>query len=115
MASFSAAPGAVTDPVHSAFGWHVLKVERVEPATTRTLDQVRDQLRRDVAHDRAQDIAYERANRVEDALDLWVGAVLLVPFAALLVRRLRSLTDKQRIDMVITAVCVVLIVLSGAF
>lgn len=48
-------------------------------------------------------------------LDLWVGAVLLVPFAALLVRRLRSLTDKQRIDMVITAVCVVLIVLSGAF
>jgi peptidyl-prolyl cis-trans isomerase D len=67
-AAFSAAPGAVTDPVHSAFGWHVLKVERVEPATTRTLDQVRDQLRRDVAHDRAQDIAYERANRVEDAL-----------------------------------------------
>ena len=67
-AAFSAAPGAVTDPVHSAFGWHVLKVERVEPATTRTLDQVRDQLRHDVAHDRAQDIAYERANRVEDAL-----------------------------------------------
>ena len=67
-AAFSAAPGTVTDPVHSAFGWHVLKVERVEPATTRTLDQVRDQLRHDVAHDRAQDIAYERANRVEDAL-----------------------------------------------
>lgn len=67
-AAFSAASGAVTDPVRSAFGWHVLKVVRVEPATTRTLDQVRDQLRRDVAHDRALDLAYERANRVEDAL-----------------------------------------------
>lgn len=67
-AAFSAAPGAVTDPVRSAFGWHVLKVVRVEPAATRTLDQVRDQLRRDVAHDRALDLAYERANRVEDAL-----------------------------------------------
>ncbi|GGJ08531.1 peptidylprolyl isomerase [Neoroseomonas lacus] len=67
-AAFAAAPGAVTDPVRSAFGWHVLKVERVEPAATRTLDQVRDQLRRDVAHDRALDMAYERANRVEDAL-----------------------------------------------
>ena len=48
-------------------------------------------------------------------LDLWVGAVLLIPFAALLVRRLRSLTNKQRTEMVITAVCVVLIVLSRAF
>lgn len=48
-------------------------------------------------------------------LDRWVGAVLLVPFVALLVRRLRSLTDKQRIDMVITAVCVVLIGLSETF
>ncbi len=67
-AAFSAAPGTVTDPVRSAFGWHVLKVQRVEPAATRTLDQVRDQLRREVAHDRALDLAYERANRVEDAL-----------------------------------------------
>jgi peptidyl-prolyl cis-trans isomerase D len=67
-AAFAAEPGAVTDPVRSAFGWHVLKVPRVEPATTRSLDQVRDQLRRDVARDRALDIAYERANRVEDAL-----------------------------------------------
>ena len=44
-----------------------------------------------------------------------LALTLLVPFAALLVRRLRSLTDKQRIDMVITAMGVVLIVLSGAF
>lgn len=67
-AAFSAEPGAVTDPVRSAFGWHVLKVERVEPASERTLDQVRDELRREVVRDRAMDIAYERANRIEDAL-----------------------------------------------
>ncbi|WP_347544839.1 peptidyl-prolyl cis-trans isomerase [Roseomonas sp. CAU 1739] len=67
-AAFSAEPGAVTDPVRSAFGWHVLKVARVEPATQRSLAEVRDQLRREVAHDRALDVAYERANRVEDAL-----------------------------------------------
>ncbi len=67
-AAFAAEPGAVTDPIRSPFGWHVMKVERVEPATRRTLDQVRDELRREVAHDRAMDIAYERANRVEDAL-----------------------------------------------
>jgi peptidyl-prolyl cis-trans isomerase D len=67
-AVFAAGAGAVTDPVQSPFGWHVLQVERIEPATARTLDQVRDELRREVAHDRALDLAYERANRVEDAL-----------------------------------------------
>ena len=48
-------------------------------------------------------------------LDRWVGAVLLIPFAALWVRRLRSLTERQRLDMAITAGCVVLIVLAEAF
>lgn len=67
-AAFAAAAGAVTDPVQSPFGWHVLRVERVEPATSRTLDEVREELRREVARDRALDVAYERANRVEDAL-----------------------------------------------
>ncbi|MBR0672769.1 SurA N-terminal domain-containing protein [Neoroseomonas soli] len=67
-AAFAGGAGSVTDPVQSPFGWHVLKVERVEPAVTRSLADVRDELRREVAHDRALDMAYERANRVEDAL-----------------------------------------------
>jgi len=67
-AAFAAAPGAVTDPVRSPFGWHVLQVERVEPAATRTFAEVREELRREVARDRALGLAYERANRVEDAL-----------------------------------------------
>lgn len=67
-AAFSAPAGAVTDPVQSPFGWHVIKVESIEPAVTRTLAEVRDELRREVAHDRALDMAYERSNRVEDAL-----------------------------------------------
>ena len=67
-AAFAAAPQSVTDPVQSPFGWHVIGVEAVEPAQVFTLDQLRDQLRRDVAKDRALDLAYERGNKVEDAL-----------------------------------------------
>jgi len=67
-AAFAAPAGAVTDPVQSPFGWHVIKVERIEPATTRSLDEVREELRREIARERALDLAYERANRVEDAL-----------------------------------------------
>ncbi len=52
-AAFTAAEGAITDPVQSPFGWHVLKVDRIEPATSRSFAEVRDQLRQEVAHDRA--------------------------------------------------------------
>lgn len=67
-AAFAAAPQSVTDPVQSPFGWHVIGIEAVEPAQIFTLDQLRDPLRRDIAKDRALDLAYERGNKVEDAL-----------------------------------------------
>ena len=67
-AAFTALPQSVTDPVQSPFGWHVIGIEAVEAAQIFTLDQLRDQLRRDVAKDRALDLAYERGNKVEDAL-----------------------------------------------
>ncbi|MCA3302738.1 MAG: SurA N-terminal domain-containing protein [Roseomonas sp.] len=67
-AAFAAPPQSVTDPVQSPFGWHVIGIEAVEAAQIFTLDQLRDQLRRDIAKDRALDLAYERGNKVEDAL-----------------------------------------------
>ncbi len=67
-AAFAAAVGGVTDPVRSEFGWHVLRVVRAEAAVTRTLDQVRDELRQELAAEKAADLAFERANRIEDAL-----------------------------------------------
>lgn len=67
-AAFAALPQSVTDPVQSPFGWHVIGIEAVEPAQIFTLDQLRDTLRQDIAKDRALDLAYERGNKVEDAL-----------------------------------------------
>ena len=67
-AAFAALPQSATDPVQSPFGWHVISVEAMEPAQIFTLDQLRDRLRQDIAKDRALDLAYERGNKVEDAL-----------------------------------------------
>ena len=67
-AAFAALPQSATDPVQSPFGWHVISVEAVEPAQIFTIDQLRDRLRQDIAKDRALDLAYERGNKVEDAL-----------------------------------------------
>ena len=67
-AAFSLAPGSVSAPVRSPFGWHVLRVTGVEPGTSRPLDAVRGELRDALAQERAADLAFERANQVEDAL-----------------------------------------------
>jgi peptidyl-prolyl cis-trans isomerase D len=67
-AAFSAAPGSVSAPVRSPFGWHVLRVTGIEPGQSRPLESVRDELRAALAQERAADLAFERANQVEDAL-----------------------------------------------
>lgn len=67
-AAFAAPEGGVTDPVQSPFGWHVFRVEAIEPGQTRPEAELRAAVRRDLAQEKAADIAFERANRVEDAL-----------------------------------------------
>lgn len=66
--AFALPSGGVSDPVRSPFGWHVLRVAGIEPPQVRSLAEVRDEVRLEVAQEKAADIAFERANRVEDAL-----------------------------------------------
>ncbi|NKC30401.1 peptidylprolyl isomerase [Falsiroseomonas selenitidurans] len=67
-AAFTAPEGGVTPPVQSPFGWHVMRVAGITPGRTASLEEVHDRLRQELALERAADLAFERANRVEDAL-----------------------------------------------
>jgi peptidyl-prolyl cis-trans isomerase D len=66
--AFSAAANSVTDPVRSPFGWHVLRIGAIEPATTQGFEQTKEALRRTLTQERAADLIYSRANRIEDSL-----------------------------------------------
>ncbi|MBY0333330.1 MAG: SurA N-terminal domain-containing protein [Acetobacteraceae bacterium] len=67
-AAFALDAGGVSAPVRSPFGWHVVRIAEIEPPQVRTLDEVRTELRAEIAQEKAADIAFERANRIEDAL-----------------------------------------------
>jgi len=67
-AIFAAQAEAVVGPVRSALGWHVVRVTKVTPGTTRSFEEVRPLLEVQVRNDKAADILYDRANKVDDLL-----------------------------------------------
>jgi len=67
-AVFGATPDTVSDPAQGLAGWQVLKVTKVTPASTQSLDQVKDQLRQLLLTEKATDIIYDRANKVDNIL-----------------------------------------------
>jgi peptidyl-prolyl cis-trans isomerase C len=54
-AAFALKPGEITQtPVHTQFGWHVIKLEEVRTATPPTFEQARDELRQKMIQEGVQ-------------------------------------------------------------
>lgn len=65
-AAFATEPGEVSQPVQGRFGTVLIAVDRVEPAATRPLEEVRDEIRNDLALRTAQDQSLDLLDQVED-------------------------------------------------
>lgn len=57
--------GGVSDPVQTGFGWHVIKLEDRRTAPPPTLDEVRPQIRQDLANRLAQEAMTALAEETE--------------------------------------------------
>ncbi len=67
-AVFSAQLNTIPPPVHSALGWHVLKVTSITPGATRSLADMTPELKARIVADKSVDLMYSRANKIEDTL-----------------------------------------------
>ncbi|MHA1565707.1 MAG: SurA N-terminal domain-containing protein [Alphaproteobacteria bacterium] len=65
--TFTLAAAAVSDPVESPFGWHLMLVTEIIPEDTPTFEDVREQLARDRASIMARDQIFEVMDTVTDA------------------------------------------------
>lgn len=63
---FSLGEGDFSEPIETSLGWHIFRLTAIEPARTPTLDEVRDQLIRDISLTRAADALYDFANQLDD-------------------------------------------------
>lgn len=67
-AIFALGPDEVSEPVQSAFGWHLFRLIEVEPETVRSFEDARDEIRRDLALDRAIDQLPDLASALDDGI-----------------------------------------------
>jgi peptidyl-prolyl cis-trans isomerase D len=84
-AAFAATPGELVGPVRSNFGFHVIRVEEHKQAVNQTLEDVREELAKELIQ---QDLALESARAEADALSAAVQAGASLEEAA----RARGLT-----------------------
>lgn len=67
-AVFAIDEGAVTEPIKSPLGWHIMKATSVDVGLIRTLDDVREEVREIVGRERAIDALYDISIKFEDEI-----------------------------------------------
>ena len=66
--AFAAPEGGYSEPAQSDFGWHVFRVRGVTPGSVQAYDDVKEELRAELALEQARDALYDYATEIDDAL-----------------------------------------------
>lgn len=66
--AFAAAKGDIVGPLETALGWHVLQIANIRAPHTKSFEEVKPDLKKDLVHMRAADQLYAMGNELDDSL-----------------------------------------------
>ncbi len=67
--AFAMKAGEISEPIRTRFGWHVIKVEKVNEATTQSLEQASNSIRAKLIAEKAKAMAKEKADEIYNSVN----------------------------------------------
>jgi len=68
QAVFSLQPGEVSDVVETEFGYHIIKLEEIRPASVRTFEEVKDNLAVTLKKQKAKTLSFQRVTKAYEGI-----------------------------------------------
>jgi peptidyl-prolyl cis-trans isomerase D len=66
--AFAMAQDEISEPVRTNFGWHIIKVDQIEEAATRSLQEATDEIHAKLTGEKAKALALEKAEALYDSV-----------------------------------------------